>query len=117
MAITKKPAQGYHVDRRVSIGLDALDDTQKRAVGEVIMDRDHFLAHAADRRKVETISERGSVYALRVPSGLNIIYKVSGDDIEVLDLMGEETLRKYGARKKASRNETAKRAGKLKRSV
>ena len=95
MAMTKKPAQRYYVDRRVAIGLDALDDTQKMAVGEVIIDRDHFLAHAADRHKVETISKRGSMYALSVPAGLKIIYKVRGENIEVLDLMGEGFLRRY----------------------
>ena len=91
MAITRKPAQRYHVDGRVAIGLDALNDAQKKAVGDVIIDRDHFLAHVADRRKVETISKKMSLYALSVPSGLNLIYKDSGGDIEVLDLMGNGT--------------------------
>jgi len=117
MAITKKPARRYHVDGRVAIGLDALDEFQKKAVGEVIVDREHFLAHAADHRKVETISEKGSVYALSVPTGLNIIYKVSGGDIEVLDLMGKETLRKYGAKKKGASHKAPRPARKLKGSV
>jgi hypothetical protein len=117
MAMTKKSAGGYHVDRRVSIGLDALDDAQKRAVGEVIIDRDHFLAHTVDRRNVETISKRESVYALSVPTGLNIIYKMSGEGIEVLDLMGNATLRKYGAKKKEASNKQPKSARKLKGSV
>ena len=77
----------------------------------------HFLAHAADQRKVEAISTKGSVYALSLPTGLNIIYKVTGGDIEVLDLMGKETLRKYGAKKTATRNKTLKPRGKPKGSV
>ena len=93
-----------------------MDDTQKMAVGEVIIDRDHFLAHIADRHKVETISKRDSMYALSVPAGLKIIFKVSGEDIEVLDLMGEEFLRRYGA-KNTPRNKTPRRARKLKGSV
>jgi hypothetical protein len=117
MARTKKPAGRYDVDGRVTIGLDALDEIQKRAVGEVIADRAHFLAHAADQRNVEPISKKGSVYALSLPTGLNIIYKVSGGDIEVLDLMGKETLRKYGAKKKVTRNKTLKPRGKPKGSV
>jgi hypothetical protein len=116
VAITKKPARGYHVDGRVSIALDALNDTQKRAVGEVVVDLDHFLAHTADSGKVETISKTRSVYALSVPVGLNIIYKKTGESIEVLDLMGEETLRRYGA-KKAARNKSPKRAGKRNGSI
>jgi hypothetical protein len=42
---------------------------------------------------------------------------VSGGDIEVLDLMGKETLRKYGAKNKAARKKTLKPAGKVKGSV
>jgi hypothetical protein len=117
MAITRKPAQRYYVDGRVAIGLDALDDAQKKAVCDVIIDRDHFLAHAADRRKVETISKKMSLYALSVPTGLNLIYKNSGGDIEVLDLMGNATLRKYGAKNRAGRKNTPKSAGKVKSSV
>jgi hypothetical protein len=105
MAKTKKPAQRYYVDARMAIGLDALNDSQKTEVGGVIMDRDHFLAHVADRRKVETISKRMSLYALSVPSGLNVIYKNSGGDVEVLDLMGNGTLHKYGAKKKSRSQE------------
>ena len=114
MAITKKPAQTYNVDQRVSIGMDALDNIQKRAVGEVIVDRDHFLAHASDPQKVETISKRGSVYSLSVPIGLKIIYKMSGEGIEVLDLMGKEILSKYGAKKQVAPNMPLKTPMKLK---
>jgi hypothetical protein len=109
LAITKTPANRYHVDVRVSIALDALDEKQKKAVGKVIRDRDHFLAYAADRRKVETISKKRSVYALSVPTDLNIIYQVSGDDIEVLDLMGEAILRRYGAKKKSGHTNSQKK--------
>jgi hypothetical protein len=117
VAITRKPAQRYHVDGRVAIGLDALNDAQKKAVGDVIIDRDHFLAQAADRRRVETISEKMSLYALSIPSGLNVVYKDSGGNIEILDLMGNATLRKYGAKNKVGRKKAPKSAGKVKDSV
>jgi hypothetical protein len=52
-----------------------------------------------------------------VPSGLNLIYKDSGGAIEVLDLVANETLRKYGAKNKASRKKTLKSAGKVNGSV
>jgi hypothetical protein len=52
MAIVKKPMQGFKIDGRVSIALDALTEKQKKAVGGVLTDRDHFLASTADRRKV-----------------------------------------------------------------
>lgn len=109
--ITKKPARGYYVDGRVAIALDALNDTQKKSVDEVIIDLDHFLAHTADSGKVETISKARSVYALSLPTGLNIVFKKTEESIEVLDLMGEETMRKHGA-KKPVRNKTPKRPGK-----
>jgi hypothetical protein len=117
MAKNKKPAQRYHIDGRVAIGLDALNDAQRKEVGEVIRDRDHFVARVADRHKVETISKKMSLYALTVPSGLNVIFRDPGGDIEILDLMGTGTLRNYGANKKAGRKNTPKSAGKVKGSA
>jgi hypothetical protein len=55
-----------------------------------------------------------SLYALSVPSGLNLIYRDSGGDIEVLDLMGTGALRNYGAKKKAGRENMPKSVGKVK---
>ena len=117
MAKTKKPAQRYRVDGRVAIGLDALNDAQKKEVDEVIRDRDHFVARVADRLKVETISDKMSLYALSVPSGLSVIFKESGGDIEILDLMGTEVLRNYGATTKARRKNAPTPARKVKGSV
>jgi hypothetical protein len=116
MAISKKTASGYHVDVRVYIALDALNDKQKKAVDEVIRDRDHFLAYAANHHNIETISKKESVYSLSVPTDLNIIYQISGDDIEVLDLMGEAFLRRYGAKKKPERKTPLKKTETLRRS-
>src|SRR3954466_11253687 len=45
MAAVKKPSPGYHIDGRVSIALDALDDDQKRSVDGVLKDRDRFVAN------------------------------------------------------------------------
>ena len=98
MAVIKK-SPGYQIDGRVSIALDALDDEQKRAVGGVITDRDHFIASTADSRKVRRISKNDPFYALRVPSGLRIIYSKVGDNIVVMDLMHQATLGRYGRRK------------------
>ena len=48
MAITRKPAQRYYVAGRVDIGLDALNDTQKKEVGDMIIDRDHLVKERED---------------------------------------------------------------------
>jgi hypothetical protein len=97
MAVIKK-SPDYQIDGRVSIALDALDDEQKRAVGGVITDRDHFIASTADSRNVRRISKNDPFYALRVPSGLRIIYSKVGDNIVVMDLMHQATLGRYGRR-------------------
>ena len=86
--------------------VNALDEKQKKAVSRVIRDRDHILAYAADCDEVETISKKRSVYALSVPSDLSIIYQRSGDDIEVLDLMGQAILRRYGVKRKSGRTDS-----------
>jgi hypothetical protein len=95
MAVLKK-SPGFQVDGRVSIALDALDDEQKQAVGGVITDRAHFLASVSDSRKVRRISKDQSLYTLKVPSGLRIVYSKVGDEIVVMDLMRQATLDRYG---------------------
>ena len=108
MAVTRK-TPGYQVDGRVTIALDALDDTQKQAVGEVITDRAHFLASTADTKKVRRISRDRPLYTLKVPSGLRIVYSQVGDDIVVMDLMRQATLDRYGSKiSKPKTSETKK---------
>ena len=97
MAVIKK-SPDYQIDRRVSIGLDALDDEEKRAVEEIIADRDHFLAITSDSRKVRRISKDDPFYALKGPSGLRIIYSKVGDDIVIMDLMHQAVLDYFGQR-------------------
>jgi len=100
MPFVKKQVQGFKIDGRVSIAMDALSNKEKMVVGGVLCDRDHFLASTSDPRKVRKISESEPVYALSGPSGLNIIYRVSGDEIEVLDLMGTTTLERLSPKKR-----------------
>ena len=114
MPSPKNSAKTFLVDGRVSIALDALDDAQKRTVGGVIVDRDHFVACAADPGRVRKISRSKPVYALSVPSGLDIIYRVSGEQIEVLDLMGRAALLRYGARRKHAGGRASKKPGRRK---
>jgi hypothetical protein len=89
----------YRIDPRVLIALDALGAEQRRTVSHVIADRERFLAYAADAHNVRTISEEESTCALSVPGGITIIYKAVGDEVEVLDVMGEPFLRRYGAKR------------------
>jgi hypothetical protein len=111
MSITLKSSAGYQIDDRVSIALDALDSKQQGAVGRVLSDREHFLTHTSKRHRVRRISKSQPVYAVSVPPGLDIIYKVSGDAIEVIDLMGSATLKRFGAKKKHRSPKTSKKSG------
>jgi hypothetical protein len=117
--ITKSP--DYQIDGRVSIALDALDDEEKRAVESAITDRDHFIAITAESRKVRRISKDDPFYALRVPSGLRIIYSKVGDDIVIMALMHQATLDTFGQRKgskaKKSRTRTARASSHTKRAT
>jgi hypothetical protein len=109
-----KTSPGFHIDGRVSIALDALDDEQKSAVGGVLADRAHFVASTSDSRKVRRISKIHPLYALSVPSGLRVIYSKVGDDIVVMDLMRQATLDTLGQRKAAkAKTNGAKKAGSL----
>jgi hypothetical protein len=120
MAVMQK-TPGYRVDQRVSIALDALDEDEQRAIRRIIKDRAHFLASAADRRKVRRISKTHPFYALSVPSGLRLIFSKVGDEVVVMDLMHEAVLAGYGPRRGASakgsgtrRVRAASRGGKAK---
>jgi hypothetical protein len=95
-------SKGFRVDGRVSIAMDALDGSQKRNVQRILADRDHFVACIADEGRVERLSRTRPVFALKVPPGMNIIYRWSGDRIEVPDLMGQAALRRYGAKTDSS---------------
>ena len=108
MSIVKR-SHGYKVDSRVSIALDALDDVQKRAIGSVITDRDHFIQNIMDPRKVQRLSERDSLYSLKIPSGLRIIYSRKGEDIEVIDLMRQVTLDRFGRKTAKTKNVKTKK--------
>jgi len=109
--------EGYKIDERVAIALDALDDDQREVLHSVLRDREHFLSRAADPRNVRRISKSQPIYALKVPSEMTIIYKRTGDEIEVLDLMGETTLERYGAKQKATRPESPGRSSRPKGSI
>jgi hypothetical protein len=120
MAAMKKTPR-YKVDQRVSIALDALDEDEQRAIRKILKDRDHFLASAADRRKVRRISKTHPFYALSVPSGLRFIFSKVGDEVVVMDLMHEAVLAGFAPRRGAGgkgsgtrRVRAASRAGKEK---
>ncbi len=66
----------------------------------MLSDRDHFVASTADLGKVRKVSRSEPVYALRILPGVNLIYKVSGEEIEVLDLMAEALMRRFAPKKK-----------------
>lgn len=100
---------GYKVDGRVSIAMDALEPAQKEAVGEILGDRSRFLASASDPGRVRRLSTTEPIYALKGPSGLRIIYSREGDTIEVIDLIHQLTLDRFGD--EPSRPKAARRVG------
>ena len=57
MPLVKKPMQGFKIDGRVSIAMDALSNKEKKVIGGVLSDRDHFIASTSDPRKVRKLSE------------------------------------------------------------
>ena len=59
----QEAAQGFHIHRRVSFGLDALSEEEKRTIRDVLSDRDHFVASTANPGKVRKVSRSEPVYA------------------------------------------------------
>ncbi len=108
-AAPKKPAPGFKVDGRISIALDALSAKQKEIVGGLLSDRERFVEGTAERRKIRKVSESDPIYALSASAGLNIIYRLSGADIEVLDLMGDATLQRFATKRRSSQPKAAKK--------
>ncbi len=117
MSVVDKTARGFQVDERVWIALDALDDSEKRAVEGILLDQSHFAAAMADRSKVKRISRTRLVFALDVTPLLYVIYKVSVERIEVLDLMGKAAFRRFGAKRKRVGSKSLKGSSRLKGSL
>ena len=114
MPAVKKPrlknaSPGFRIDGRVSIALDALSEKQKEIVSGLLSDRERFVAGTAERHKNRKVSESDPIYALCATTGLNIIYSLSGDDIEVLDLMGDATLRRFATKRRSTQPKAAKK--------
>jgi hypothetical protein len=114
MPAVKKPtpknaSPGFNIDGRVSIAFDALSDRQKKIVGGLLSDRERFVAGTSERRKIRKVSESDPIYALSASTGLNIIYKLSGADIEILDLMGDATLQRFATKRRSSQPKAAKK--------
>jgi hypothetical protein len=95
MSVAKK-TPGFEVDRRISIGMDVLDDDEKRNVEGILADRASFLASIADPRKVRRITTKEPFYALSIPNDLLIIYSKVGKDIVVEALMHKAVLEQFG---------------------
>ena len=91
--------EGFDVDRRVAIALDALTPRQRQLVEDAIRDKEHFLARAADGKHVERLAAGKPFRALRVGAGLRLIYRQTGDTIEVLDLMRKATLDRFATKR------------------
>ena len=87
-----KNSPGYQVDRRVSIGIDALDKPEQDAISSMIADRERFMTVAADSRKVRKLSKDRPLYSLRGPADLRILFTKVNDEIVVTDLMRQVTL-------------------------
>ncbi len=111
MLVTLKSSDAFQIDDRVAIAIDALDEQQKAAVGELLSDREHFLTHTSQRHRVRKISKSQPVYAVNILRGLDLIYEVAGDAIHVLDLMSTATLERFGAKEKSHKSKSPKKQG------
>jgi hypothetical protein len=90
MAIAENAKATFHVHRRVLIALNALDDAEKQAVERVISSREVFLETIAEENQIQKISDHAPLFSFSTRIGLLIIYTISGENIEVKDLMGKE---------------------------
>ncbi|MHC5541475.1 hypothetical protein ACYOEI_24915 [Singulisphaera rosea] len=109
MATVIKKDVDFRVENRVAIALDALSSDEKRAVNGVLSDRESFLKHAKAGSRVRRISENRPVFAVDILPGLALIYQISGDEVVVIDLMGQGALLRY-ATKATSRRSVPKEA-------
>ena len=99
MSTTIKSSDGLQIDGRVSIAMDALGTRQKRVVRRVLSDRESFLSLTSGGRRARKVSISQPIYAVSVPPGLDIIFRVSGEAIEIMDLMGTATFKRFAAKK------------------
>ena len=93
MATVEQPVQNFKVERSVLIGLDALKDQERKAIGKILESKESFVAKIDQGRR---LAEGSRFFSLPAPGGLRIIYSKDQNNIVVVSLMLEEVLDQYG---------------------
>ncbi len=101
----------FRVERLVRIIFDSLDDREKELIGPLLADRERFLAAEANAERVEKISDKHSLYALRLPSNLLLAFSKIDDAIVVVDLMSQETFDQFRPKGRKSKPVVSKPGG------
>jgi hypothetical protein len=104
--------QGFRVNRRVNIAIDALSAGQKAALEPVLRTKQSFVAHATRRGATEPLSATKPLFSMRVGAGgLRVIFTRDGDDIVVQDIMQKATVDHFAPRRPDRDTTTKKGAG------
>lgn len=99
MPTMKKIVTGYKVNGRISIAYDALNESDRTLVDDVVMNPDHFIAQISVPGRATQIMGTPLLYSVSLSAELSAIYRKSGNKIEVIDLMRKATLDQIGRRK------------------
>jgi hypothetical protein len=93
--------KGFEIDRRVTIAMDALTPSQKVVLDLILHDKENFVKYASVPGRAHRLSANEPVYKMEVGSaGLQLIYSMIGDDIDVLDIMHKKTMNRFGPKPK-----------------
>jgi hypothetical protein len=109
--------EGVKLDRRVTIAMDALTASQKKALEPVLRDRDGFLANASRQAKAIRIPGREPLYKMDVGQGFKVAYSIVDGAVIVQDVMKKAPSRTAGVNKKVKPVPKAKGPVKLARAA
>ncbi len=90
---------GFHVHRRIGIALSVLSDAERKAVQAVLGSRQSFERNLKDRARVHRLPSSEELCLLDVTPDLRLVFRQAESQIEVLDLVGQETLDWFAAQR------------------
>ena len=95
--------QGFQVDRRVRIAIDALGTRQKATLKSIIADKAEFIVRAARPGVSRKLPGTESPRIMKIDPTLRLIYTWSGDAILVQDVIHRANLEHSVLKKKSLR--------------
>ncbi len=96
MTTIEQPVANFTIQKKVSIGLDALDSETKREVSRILKSREAFLAHVSEPPGSHQLVPGSRFWEFQGPGDLRILYTNDQGNITIMALMLRQVLEEFG---------------------